>query len=268
MTDTSELRCPLIAAVLVALGGMLLCWGRLWAETAAEPANPSEGKAAAASPEPVQPALPPELRMVLDQMDGAGEKLADFTAKVSYERAIPLLDEKEKSKGNLTFKKPNRIALQLGPPRNEDVYTNGKQWWLVNHDDRQVEVYQAAEDKATAETAFLDFGYGRGSQKLLQDYDVQLIGQQVQGEGKDRQTLYRLRFVPRPKPDRPARYAAIEIEVSDRLWLPQTIVLHEGGGEVIHTYALSSIRVNTAVKDSVFDYKVPGGYAELRPQEF
>jgi len=223
--------------------------------SAPTPAQPETGQGDAALK-----ALPPELQTVLNNLDEANRKLEDVTAKVAYERAISLLDEKQKSLGSLVFKKPDFIILKLGKPRNEEVYTNGEKWWVVSKDRKQVEIYTAAKaGQGSQEAAFLDFGYGSSSKKLLQDYNVELTGKtEAQSDGKE--TVYHLKLTPRQRPDRPARYAAIEVQVSDKLWLPRVLVLHESDGEIVHTYVLSDIRINTGVKDAQFNYEPPGGY--------
>ncbi|MCK4284019.1 MAG: outer membrane lipoprotein carrier protein LolA [Candidatus Brocadiae bacterium] len=208
--------------------------------------------------------LPPDVRMVLDKLDDSNKKIKDITAKVAYVREIPLLDAKQKSSGELIFKKPDgessrhRIVLKLGKPRNEDVYTNGETWWVVSHNDKQVEIYKAAKaGEGDREAAFLSFAYGSSSEKLLKDYRVELVAKE---ERKEEETLYRLKFTPRLRKGRPARYEAIEVEVSDKTWLPGAIVLHEPGRQVVHTYRLRNIRTNTKVKDDAFEYKPPPGY--------
>lgn len=221
-----------------------------------------------ASPPEEEHQVAPEVRRILDHLDKANRELVDLTARVTYERAIPLLEEKERSRGRLAFKQPDHIWLELGKPRNEELYTNGETWWLVDHDDKQVEIYQASEEGGR-EAAFLQFGYGKGSEALLEDYDVQLVTQRTEEtkEGEE-ETFYRLKFTPRLEEDEPPpRYAAIEAEVSDRRWLPHVLVLHESGGEIIHTYELSRIRLNTGVEDELFDYEPPDGYTVLRPAE-
>lgn len=230
---------------------------------------PAEAAPAPASDEATakEEKLPPELRMVLDKLDEANEKLKDVTARVIYESEIPLLDDKQRCRGSLIFRKPDCILLKLGKPRNEDLYTNGKTWWLVSHNYKQVEIYQAAEPgEGGQETAFLDFAYGSSSEKLLKDYRVELVRKEKRE--KEEETLYRLKFTPRPKKDRRARYAAIEVEVSDKGWLPRVLVLHESGGDIIHTYRLSKIKTNTDVKQSIFECKPPRGYNIFRPEEF
>ncbi|MFO8007104.1 MAG: outer membrane lipoprotein carrier protein LolA [Candidatus Brocadiia bacterium] len=215
-----------------------------------------------------KPEVTPEVRRLLDNVDEANRELEDLTARVAYERAIPLLEEKERCRGRLAFKKPDHIWLELGRPRNEELYTDGETWWLVDHDDEQVEVYDATEE-AAQETAFLQFGYGKGSEALLEDYEVELVAERLEeAEEGEQETFYRLKFTPRLEEDEPPpRYAAIEAEVSDRRWLPHLLVLHESGGEIVHTYELSRIRLNTGVKDEKFDYEPPGGYTVLRPAE-
>jgi len=252
-------------------------WGAVWLAGVLMLAGAAAGASSGGGDQPAtsgqeQPsgqsarrALSPRLRMVLDKLDAASGKVTDVTARIVYKREIPLLEESQKSRGALVFKKPNKLALKLGKPRNEEVVSNGKLWWLVNHNDRQVEIYKAAEPgQGSQETAFLDFSYGKSSDELLKEYTVELLS-----EAKDKAgvTTYRLKFTPKRRPDRPARYAAIEVEVSDKDWLPQVLVLHESGGEIIHTYTLSHVRLNTGVKDKAFEYKPPSGYTVLRPDE-
>ncbi len=210
----------------------------------------------------------PEVREVLSQLDKANEKLKDLTARIIYERAIPLLDEKQRTRGTLVVKKPDCIALELGKPRNEDVYTNGKTWWVVSHDQKEVEIYEASKE-ASREAAFLQFGYGSGSDALLEDYSVELAGKSQKEEDDRVVTLYRLRFLPRKKKgqERPPRYSLIEVELSDARWLPHVLVLHESGGEIVHTYELSKFELNTDVDAKQFDYKPPSGYVVHHPEQ-
>ena len=251
----------------------VLFLGAAAAVAAAEAPAQSAPATPAAAPKEEEPAqqLSPELKAVLDKLDAANKTLQDCTADVAYERAIPLLDEKQKSRGSLIFKKPGRIVLKLGKPRNEDVYTDGKTWWVVRNEDKQVEVYQAAKtDEGDRETAFLNFGYGAGSETFLKDYKVELLGKESRPiEGSDKtEALYRLRFTPLPKKDQPpSRYEAVEVVIGDQLWLPNVLILHESGGEIVHTYTLLKIKTNTGVKDQVFEYEPPHGYTVLHPQE-
>lgn len=250
-----------VAWQLLLAGALLLRFGP--GAVAADddsPAGPAPPQDAAQQAGKAWDELPPELQTVLRKLDEANEKLQDVTAKVVYQREIPLLDEKQKSRGTLTFKKPGRIVLKLGKPRNEEVHTDGEHWWVVSHNDKQVEVYKATRSEdGSREVAFLDFGYGTGAEQLVEDYHVELVSTKEREEDGG-ETLYRLKFTPREREDQPARYAAIEVEVSEKLWLPHVLVLHESGGEIVHTYTLSKIRTNTKVKDELFEYKPPRGY--------
>ncbi|MHC4788174.1 MAG: LolA family protein [Planctomycetota bacterium] len=257
-------RLPVAASVVLLCAlvpGALALAGE---EGQAEPdAAPKEGA------EDLLDELSPELREVLEELGRANDDLEDVRARVTYERFIPLLDEKQKSRGSLVFRKPDRIGLKLGRPRNEEVYTNGETWWVVSHHDEQVEIYATAgKEEGSQEAAFLEFGYGAGPGKLLGDYEAELVSKEVREEEGERETLYRLKFTPRQKPDRPAKYAAIEVLLSDRRWLPHQLVLYESGGEIIHTYSLSRIRTNSGVEDDVFEYEPPRRYTVLRPAEF
>jgi outer membrane lipoprotein-sorting protein len=219
-------------------------------------------------PEEAKRKLSPELQRVLDKVDEANAELENVRARVLYTREIPLLDESEKSRGRLTFKRPDKIVLRLGEPRNESVHSNGEVWWVADHDAEQVEIYRVATDEgASREAAFLDFGYGRGSDALLKDYNVDIAEKKIEETDEGEATTYRLKFTPRPREERPPRYAAIEVVVSDQRWLPHELVLHESEGEIIHTYQLGNIRTNAELDEEIFEYEPPGDYTVLRPQE-
>jgi outer membrane lipoprotein-sorting protein len=231
--------------------------------------TPSAEEARPAAKRPTLEELPPDLQMVLRQLDEANEGLEDATAKVTYEREIPLLESKQKSRGTLVYMAPDLLALKLGKPRNEEVRTNGKLWWVISHDDKQVEIYQAAEgDQGGQETAFLGFGYGTGARRLIEEYDIELVSVTAPDDGEDGETLYRLEFVPVERPDEPARYEMIEAVIGSGVWLPQTIVLHEEGDEIVHTYSLRDIRLNTGVERESFEYTPPRGYNVVTLDEF
>ncbi|NLW49776.1 MAG: outer membrane lipoprotein carrier protein LolA [Candidatus Brocadiaceae bacterium] len=214
-----------------------------------------------APPPAARPEIPPELRDVLNHLDEASAGVTDVRAAVTYTRLIPLLEDKRRSRGDLVFKKPDKLVLDLKRPHNEEVRTDGHTWWVVSHNERQVQVYETTEEgRDGREAAFLAFGYGRSSEQILEDYDIELLEVRRPAEGKTGETVYRLRFTPLERPDQPARYASIEAEIADGLWLPRRIVLHEPGGEIVHTYDLSKIRLNTDVPDRTFEYRPPASY--------
>ena len=232
--------------------------------TAQEAATPAAETAPAAPPAPPareRPEISPELRHVLDKLDEANAALVDVQARVTYTRLIELLDDKRKSKGSLIFKKPNLLVLDLKKPRNEEVRTNGRTWWVVQHNDEQVEVYQAAAEGQNSgrETAFLAFGYGRSSEEILEDYDAELLSV-TPPEDEDEETFYRVKFTPVERPDEPAQYESIEVEIGDKLWLPHELTLREPGGGIVHIYELRKMKLNKGVKDDKFEYEPPSDY--------
>jgi len=149
--------------------------------------------------------LPEELRALLEKVDEAGRRLTDVRADVDYSREIPLLEHEERAAGSLVFKKPDKIVLKLGEPRNEDVYTDGELWWVVDHEDKQVEIYKAEKSELVSrEAVFLRFGIGESTRSLLPEYKVDLKGKRVEerkeknaetGEETTRRIIwYRLSF--------------------------------------------------------------------------
>jgi len=246
------LVCALAAAAVAAL--WLLCPTRAQ-EPAEENAREQERQ------------VPPELRRILDALDAANAEVEAVRTQVLYTREIPLLEDSQVSRGFIEFRKPDLLHLKLRKPRNEEIYCDGEHWWVVEHNEKQVEVYEAARsENVAAEASFLTFGYGQSSEKLLEEYEIELV--ETKQEPPDDEdtpiTSYRLRFEPREE-DAPARFAAIEVELADDLWLPRVIVLHESDGEIVHTFALHDIELDPELDEQDFTYKPPRGYAILEP---
>ncbi|MFW6044231.1 MAG: LolA family protein [Planctomycetota bacterium] len=211
--------------------------------------------------------LPAELRMVLDKLDEANEDLEGITADVLYTREIPLLDETEESDGSLKYMKPGWIHMNLGEPREEEICSNGNKWWLIAHRDQQVEIYEAADrEDEVAEASFLTFGFGRSSRELIEDYTVELEdSDEVKDDNGETYRRWKVKFEPRNE-EREARFATIQVILSDRRWLPKKIVLHESEGEIIHGFELTDVDLNPGLAEEDFDVSIPDGYSVIRPQ--
>jgi outer membrane lipoprotein-sorting protein len=209
--------------------------------------------------------LPPELQRILKGLDEANAKVKAMRADVAYEREIELLDDIQKAKGYMEFLKPDMLHLKLGKPRNEEVYTDGKLWWIIDHDDKQVEIYEASgSEGAGAEAAFLTFGVNESANKLLARYEVELVETITilpKKEEKDKkpEVRYRLKFVPRDK-KAPAQYAAVEVELPEGVWLPSLLVLYEADGEIVHRFRFTKFDMAPKLKPKDFIYKRPRGY--------
>jgi len=223
-----------------------------------EEADPKPEAGQAAERTAPEPELPPEVARVLGKLDEVSRALEDVTAGLVYEESIPLLERTKRSRGVLKFKKPNRIAIRRGRPHRDEVYTDGKLWWVVSHADKQVQIFKADPEGGAQEAAFLKFGYGAGTQDLVKDYHIELVGQHK--DEKSGETVYRLEFVPRRKPGLRPEYKSIAVELSDVRWLPHVLVLEQKDGQIVHTYRLSNIKTNTGIKDSAFEYEPPRGY--------
>ena len=213
-----------------------------------------------------RPEMSAELRKVLNGLDRANEDLEGVRAKVVYKRQIPLLDESETADGQLAFKKPDYLHLRLGDPRNEEIYSDGKQWWVISHEDKQVEVYPAADREGSiAEASFLTFGYGQSSDSLLEDYDISLEDTETRKDNGQDLTSWHLRFQPRDK-EQASRFSVIEVTITNEIWLPQKLILHESDGEIVHSFDLRKITVNPGLKEKDFRYSAPRGYTILKPE--
>ncbi len=212
--------------------------------------------------------LPPELQRILKGLDEANAKVEAMRADVAYEREIELLDDVQRATGYMEFLKPDMLHLYLGKPRDEEVYTDGKLWWIIDHDDKQVEIYEASgSEGAGAEAAFLTFGMNESANKLLARYEVELVDTITilptkEERDKKPEVRYRLKFVPRDK-KAPAQYAAVEVELPEGVWLPSLLVLHEADGEIVHRFRFTKFNMQPEFKPKDFRYKSPRGYGEI-----
>jgi outer membrane lipoprotein-sorting protein len=225
---------------------------------------------AAAEPEPdLLAELPEDLRRILEQMEAVGADIQSLRADVEYERVIELLDEFEKAAGHMAYLKPNRLRLELGKPRNEELITDGEHWWVISHEDKQVEIYRmAGTAEGAPEAAFLTFAVGGAARELVEHYRIELIEGREPDAAEDgeaeRPALHRLKFTPRDE-NAMQQFAAVEVEVREGNWLPERIVLHESDGEILHRLRFLKVTRNPELKPEDFVYEQRKGYAEVRP---
>jgi outer membrane lipoprotein-sorting protein len=197
---------------------------------------------------------------VLAKLEKANEAVKDLRAKLTYTRAIPLLDEKQTCEGTLAYLKPDRMVLKLGKPREEEIYTDGESWWVVSHRDKQVEHYKVADDqKAAQEASFLEFGLGSDTAKLKESYRITLSDEKQKGD----ETRWTLKLVPKLDGG-PSRFSKIEVVVSSEGNLPVEIRLSESDGEIEHRFELADVKQNVGLKEEDLKLEMPRGYAEVR----
>lgn len=206
-----------------------------------------------------------ELTQLLDKMNTANKQLESVKADINYRREIPLLGESEKSSGRFYFVPPDKIYMALDKPRNEEIYSDGEKWWLVDHSANQVEIYTVDAEGTMAESAFLTLGYGSGSEDLREKYDLKLLDKTRKTEENNdviTHTEWHVGLTPKDE-DKPARFDQMEIKVRDDLFLPHKVMLYESDGEIIQSYSLDNIRLNENIDDARFIGDIPRGYTTI-----
>ncbi len=206
-----------------------------------------------------------ELTQLLDKINAANKQLESVKADINYQRDIPLLGESEKSSGKFYFVPPDKISMALDKPRNEEIYSDGEKWWLVDHSANQVEIYTVDAEGRMAESAFLTLGYGSGCEDLREKYDLKLLDKTRETkENNDvkTHTEWHVRLTPKDK-EKSARFDQMEFEVSDDLFLPHKVILYESDGEIIQSYSLNNIRLNEKIDDKRFIGDIPRGYTTI-----
>jgi len=218
-----------------------------------------------------QEPLPSELKEILGKVDDASEQLQTLQADVNYTRAIPLLEASESADGELAFETPDKIYMVLDEPRNEEMISDGNTWWIVDHNAQQVEIYDTSgEHQQVAEASFLEVAYGTGTEELRENYIIELISSEEiepdngNEENGDPIKKWHISFDPRDD-DKPAQFERTEVIITERFNLPETIIMHESDGEIVHTFELKNIVLNEEVDPSRFEHEIPRGYSVIEP---
>ncbi|MHC4196307.1 MAG: LolA family protein [Planctomycetota bacterium] len=202
-----------------------------------------------------------DLETVLDNMDLASMDFKSIDADVTYTRIIFLLDEEEVAEGTLRYKIPRKLRLEFEPPRDEIDVSDGKYFWIYKPGEKQVEQYRLAEGETT-ELNFFEFGYEGSVEKARKNYIIEMVPNS-DAEADD-ESIYVLKLTPKPSMENP-QYNEIMLWVDDGIWLPVRMDLYESDGEVINRIELWDIKINEAVDDDVFEFKVPPGVEVVEP---
>ncbi len=222
-------------------------------DSASPPVAEQCNKAPAASPQATDPAL--TVDQLLDNMETARKKLKTFRAEVVKERVVEVLELTETSKGNIQFKMPRLLRLQLRDMKSgeETILIVGPEYaWIVRPDKNQAKRGELRDLKEREDLVNpLEYGLAKDIHKLRDAYDLTLrTAVKING----RKALP-LELDPKGGMDYVTSKFVFWIDA--KIWLPVQVREFQSNGEIIETHTFSEIRTNPRIRDDVFLFTPP-----------
>ncbi|MFQ5963629.1 MAG: outer membrane lipoprotein carrier protein LolA [Candidatus Scalinduaceae bacterium] len=200
------------------------------------------------------------LEAILKKVEEANAQLKTMEADIKYSRVISLLDSEEVSDGKLKYKKPKKLNLNFFPPRNEINVIDGTYVWIYYPEEKQVEKYKMNGDMNAPQRAdIFELGYEYNVEKIKESYDVTLLDDISTEEG----TLFHIELIPKESFD--SDYSRTLLWIKEGLWLPVQFQLFESEGEIVNTFELSNIRINTEIPEKSFVLDLPDDVEIIEP---
>lgn len=200
-----------------------------------------------------------DLDEVVAEIEKVNAAFKTLKADILYTRTITLLESKEISKGELNYKKPNKMYLRFYPPRNEINVIDGKHLWVYHPEQKQVEKYEMKHSSQSSQGLnFFEFGYGESVSEVKKNYKITLLD--TEEEGKKR--FYLLGLTPK---DPKSQYSDIRLWIEEGFWLPGKVDLYESQGEIVNTIEFKNVKLDKRISDKLFIFDVPRGVEVIEP---
>lgn len=200
------------------------------------------------------------LEEILEKVGNANKQLKTMEADIKYSRVITLLDSEDNSSGILKYKKPKKVYLNFSPPRNEINVIDGSYIWIYHPEEKQVEKYKMSSNKdASQGMDIFDLGYEFSAGTIKQNYNITLLDDVMTEDGK----LFHIEMIPKETIE--SDYSRYLLWIKEGLWLPVQFQLYESDGEIVNTFELSNIRINTEIPDTTFVLDLPDDVEIIEP---
>lgn len=199
----------------------------------------------------VTPSLADEVSHVAAKVQERYEKISDLKAKFTQTVTYRSIGKSQTDEGIVKFKKPDRMKWEYLSPGKQIIVCDGKKIWFYLPEDAQV---MTADIKA-AFSAETPSNFLSGMGKLTEEFNVQLK--------REDKALFCLNLLPR-KPIENLKELVICVDRKDYLVRESHLIDNMGNETVVR---FRDIEVNTGLKDSEFEFKVPEGVEviETRP---
>jgi outer membrane lipoprotein-sorting protein len=209
------------------------------------------------------PAAAEPLSDVLARMDRAAAEFHSLSAGMKRVQFTAVLSESSQMDGVVRLRRTKNGTqgiVEFQQPEQRTVFINGKQVQIYYPKANTVEVYDASKYTSNMDQILL-LGFGTSAAELKKSYDIKDGGvQKINGADTTRIELT-------PRSDEMKKLIT-KIE----LWIPegQSNPVRAKFSEPSKNYELvdySDIKVNPALPDSAFDWKLPRNVKKIYPQK-
>ena len=209
---------------------------------------PEDGKAKEAESKPLSPA-----DKLLQDMEARGKKIETGQADIDYEMNQTLLDDIQKRKGKVWYKKPNLFRLEFSTPKKETFVLDGRRLYEKRDASKQLIIYELRRaDEKPIES--LELGrspfpmpFGQEAKQVKKHFTVALDTSAK--KGKDQQVLV---LVPKKKSPLARDYKKITFWVDTKTMLPTKVAAIDRSENIL-TVVFSKTTINKKLKKKLFE---------------
>jgi outer membrane lipoprotein carrier protein len=198
---------------------------------------------AAAPATPAPPPLTPEVRSLVDRMQGFYEKTTDFTADFRQDYAYKTFGRTVTSTGTVAFQKPAKMRWEYLTPSKRTFVLSGDKIYALDPEAQTLTKAARPQSQLSASVTFL---WGRG--KLADEFQIQRV-ECMECAGP------LLSLVPK-KPD--PRFREIRLEIDPKTaQVLRSVVVDPDGSENAIRYA--NLKTNVRLPKETFQLTPPPG---------
>jgi outer membrane lipoprotein carrier protein len=198
---------------------------------------------------------PDKASSVLTQVQTFYDGTKDLSAGFTQTYHNPSFASTTVTKGKLKLKKPGMMLWDYAGKSDQDIYADGEQLWVVEHDTRQV--IRTAADQNSDVSAAMKFLFG--GEKLVRDFKVRYAKDKRAKKYGDKDH-HVIELKPKKKN---AHYKGIVLVVHSITGRVDQFVVYNQNGSTNY-FVLRGIKTNQNIKPSTFKFSLPKGYVEAR----
>ena len=181
---------------------------------------------------------------ILVKMEEADSKVTDLSFSFKQEILITLTQETSIINGTAIFKKPDLFKIEHIKPEKQTVVSDGNKVFFYQQEFNQVmiEDWKSLSEKGSFPKGI--FNFASAVSDLKKNYDISLLDEQ------EKFFIVLLKLKAKQQQD-----IKIKLWVSRENYMVEKTAIETEN--VISTVAISDIKINKKVKDSVFKFKIP-----------
>lgn len=200
-----------------------------------------------------------ELNAILKKIDEKQKSVETMKGQFVQRKSLSLLQNEVVSKGTMYFKRPQRMVWEYKEPEKNTMIVNGNIVWFYLPDLKEAtkfDLSQKAEIKSIFEK--MAIGMGQSGEEMKKSYDV-LFLKKVKKSDKN---IIVLQLIPKDA-------AISNFFKKIHLWFEEDGALYKTElferNNDMTIIEFKNMKFNTAISDSVFDFKPPKGVKVSNP---